>query len=796
MLSDLGTEQPVVCIVDDAQWLDDETVATIAFVARRLEVDAVAIVIAARDSTDRSHPFEGLASLHLAGLDPSAAVALLDEITDVAVDEHVRDRIVAETRANPMALIEIVGALSADELTGRSPLPENFSLGPRLDARFAEQVGALPADTQTFLLIAAAEPTEDTRLVIAAAARLGVGPSAAGPAEAAGLINLDGAVTFRHPLIRAAAYHAASPRERRRAHEALADVSQADADSDRRAWHRAATVVGTDEHVAAELERAAARAHARGGFAAEASFLSRAAQLTPDVAARARRQLRAAHASLASGALTRAHALVEGVAPHLDAADGATARRLEGAIRFALGDGAGTVPVLLDAARSLEPFDVRAARDTLLDAYSAAIYSAGFAAGGGATEVARAARSMPLRAVEATAGDALLDALATLTIDGHAAAAPQLRAAIELVAELTDDGDPTLRWLGFGCLAAGTLGDNKMLRRLATGLVDRARHAGAQVALARGLYFLAMGDIVAGALASAGDHFAEARAIMMARGDPTSAGEVVSNAWRGREDQALSDFADIDRAAIQAGQAGAVHAVAQYALGVLDLARGRYDAALVHGRAARDEDAFGYFLAGVVLPDLVEAAVRAGDDDTAQATLARMAERAAVNDTDLDRGALAGARALVADQSGAESLYAAAIAHLETADARGLLARAHLVFGEWLAAERRRADAAEHLRAAIEIFTTIGAQAFARRATDALRAIGEIAHSAVADARRELTPQEERIARLAAQGETNAEIGARLFISANTVEYHLRKVYRKLGVRSRRQLWRSSLAQG
>jgi DNA-binding CsgD family transcriptional regulator len=795
LLSELGADRPILCIVDDAQWLDSETLGVVAFVARRLEIDPVAIVVALRELSERTRALDVLPSLNLAGLDRPAASTLLEEVAPFNIDEQVRARLIAETRGNPMALIEIGAELSADELAGRSPLPEIFRLGPRLEERFARQVAALPRDTETFLLVAAAEPTENIGLVLSAAARLGVEIGAAEPAEAAGLIGLQNGVRFRHPLIRAAAYHVASELDRRRAHEALAEVSDADADADRRAWHRAATVVGVDDDIAADLEGAADRAHARGGYGAEAAVLTRAAQLTSDADARNRRQLRAAQALLAVGSLAQANALVEEVAPQLDGVERAQALRLQGTIRFALGDSAGTVPVLLRAAWAFEPFSARAARDTLLDAYSAAIYSAEFAAGGGATEVARAARAIPRADIEATAGDLLLDALATLTLDGHAVAAPQLRAAIESVDDLRDAGEQTLRWLGFACLAAGTMGDNEKLRRLGTTLVERARRAGAQVALARGLYFLAMGEIVAGAIASASDQFAEGRAIMTARGDPTSAGEVVSNAWLGREEQALADFAIVDRAALQAGQAGAVHAVAQYALGVLDLAIGRTDAALAHARAARDEDAYGYFLGGAVLPDLVEAAVRAGDGDTAAAALAQLSERAAVNQTHLDLGLLARSQALIADRADAERLYETAIEHLELADARGQLARAHLVFGEWLSRERRRREAIAHLRRAIELFTAIGAQAFAKRANDALSPTGEGGTVSADDGRDELTSHEERIARLAARGATNAEIASRLFISASTVDYHLRKVYRKLGVASRRELSRTSLAQ-
>ena len=567
-------------------------------------------------------------------------------------------------------------------------------------------------------------------------------------------------------------------------------MSDPERDGDRRAWHRAASVVDADEEIAGELEEAAERARRRGGYSGAAAFLTRAARLTPDSSRRATRLLAAAQADFSAGVPARAQLLVDEAVPELDdPLLHAHALRLEGAIRFALGDGAGTVSILLDAARALEPFDIHLARETLLDAYSAAIYSARFAGGGGALQVAEAALAMNLPpGAEETVGDLLLAGLATLEAEGHAAAAPHLRRALDAVGTLTDSGDETLRWLGFGCLTAGVLGDNTAQRTLAERLVRLARESGAQVVLTRGLYFLAMAEIVAGALATAGDHFAEGRAVMAARGDPTSAGEVVSNTWRRREEAARTDFASVDRVAVERGQAGAVHAVAQYALGVLELSLGNYDAALVRTSAALEEDSFSYVLSGQILPDLIEAAARAGDLATATAALERLADRAAVNGTHLELGLLARSQALVAPGTEAEPLYREAIDHLAVADAVGQLGRAHLVLGEWLRRQRRRRDAREHLRAALELFGTIGAEGFAARARAELLATGETARQRVDETRNELTPQEERIARLAARGATNPEIAAQLFISANTVEYHLRKVFRKLDLTSRRQL--------
>jgi DNA-binding CsgD family transcriptional regulator/uncharacterized protein YjeT (DUF2065 family) len=792
LLSDAGNEEPLLCVIDDAQWLDQESLAVFAFVARRLEADRVAMVLAVRDPSDRIVPLEGLPTLQLWGLDRTAAGALLDTVVGGNLDQRIGALLFDETRGNPMALLELGRDLTPEQLAGRSTLPDPLPLGRQLEAKFVRQVRALPASTQTFLLVAAAEPTGEPRLVYGAAERLGLPADAGSAAEAAGLLVVRPVVAFRHPLIRSAVYHSASGSDRRRVHDALASVSDADRDGDRRAWHRSASVIGVDEEIAEELEEAAERARRRGGFTGAAAFLTRAAQLTPDSQRRATRLLAAAQADFTAGVPARAQLLVDEAVPQLvDPLLRAHALRLQGAIRYALGDGAGTVSILLDAAGALAPLDPHLARETLLDAYSAAIYSARFSRGGGALQVAEAARALTLPpGSEATVGDLLLDGLVVLAAEGHAPAAPHLRRALEAASALTDTSDETLRWLGFGCLIAGVLGDNTAERTLAERLVHLARESGAQVVLTRGLYFLAMTEIVAGALATAGDHFAEGRTVMAARGDPTSAGEVVSNAWRGREDAARADFASVDRVAVERGQAGAVHAVAQYAVGVLELSLGNYDAALVRSRAALEEDSFFYVLSGQILPDLVEAAARAGDRNAGEAALAQLADRASVNGTHLELGLLARSQALMVHDSDtdAEALYRAAIDHLGRADALGQLGRGHLVLGEWLRRQRRRRDAREHLRAALQLFDTIGADGFAARARAELLATGETARQRVDETRNELTPQEERIARLAARGSTNSEIAAQLFISVNTVDYHLRKVYRKLDVSSRRQL--------
>ena len=451
LLSDAGNERPVLCVIDDAQWLDQESLAVFTFVARRLDADRVAVIFAVRDPSDRVVALEDLPTLELGGLDLAAARALLDTVAQGNLEQLIGTRLFDETRGNPMALLELGRDLTPEQLAGRSTLPDPLPLGRRLETKFVRQVRELPAPAQTLLLVAAAEPTGDAHLVYGAAERLGLSPDAGGAAEAAGLLAVRPVVAFRHPLIRSAVYHSASGIERRRVHEALATVSDPERDGDRRAWHRAASVVDADEEIAGELEEAAERARRRGGYSGAAAFLTRAARLTPDSSRRATRLLAAAQADFSAGVPARAQLLVDEAVPELDdPLLHAHTLRLEGAIRFALGDGAGTVSILLDAARALEPFDIHLARETLLDAYSAAIYSARFAGGGGALQVAEAALAMNLPpGAEENVGDLLLAGLATLEAEGHAAAAPHLRRALDAVGALTDSGDETLRCAGF-----------------------------------------------------------------------------------------------------------------------------------------------------------------------------------------------------------------------------------------------------------------------------------------------------------------------------------------------------------
>lgn len=787
LLAEAAAPAGLLCVVDDAQWLDRESAHAVAFVARRLHADGIGLVLGVRGA-DKRALFDGLPELRIEGFTQEHAREFLAASASVAVDEQVAKQLVADTGGNPLALLELAGELSAEELSGAAALPAPLPISRQLEEHFARQVGALPVDTQTLLTLAAADSSGDADVVWRAADHLGISRDAAAVAEREELLVRGTAFEFRHPLIRSAVYHSATAADRRRIHDALARASAFDVDPRRRVWHEAAATAGHDERVASELEEVADSARRRGGPATAAAFMARAAQLTPDSRTRARRLVATARADVAAGAPARARTRLDEALPHLDGPlERADADRLRAEIRVALGDVASAPALFLSAAQALSPHDLRAAREALLDALSATLFTGTASADASAVDVAYATRSFPLPAgVTPTIGDRLLDGFAVLFTEGHAAAAPLLR---ETVAQLADDDAvPTaehLRWLGFGCWAAGALADNAMLHSLASRLERQARDGGALVALTRALYFLAMSEITAGALGAAHAHFVETRDTMAARGDTGGLGPLVALAWQGREVETHEAAVAASVEAQRRGQGG-VAVYADYALGVLELGLGHYADALHAERRVFAADS--YFLCPIALPDLVEAAVRGGDRALALAAVERLATRATNSDTPLARGLAARARALVADDERVESLYAESIAVLADAGAVGHMARSHLLFGEWLRREKRRTDAREQLRAALALFEEIGAEAFAQRARTELQATGERARRRTDETRNELTPQEAQIAKLAAAGAMNQEIAAQLFLSPSTVDYHLRKVFRKLGITSRREL--------
>ena len=789
LLAAAAAEQPLLVIVDDAQWLDDVSADVLAFVARRVYADGIVLLFAVREPAGTRVPLDGLTDLSLTGLSDRDARALLTTVAGDLLDDSVAARLVAETRGNPLALIELPGELTAGHLSGGVLLPEPVPVGSLLQQRFLRQVQALPADTQALLLLAAADPSGDPALLWRAADGRGLPVEAAVPAETERLLTLLPRIAFRHPLIRSAIYHGAPATQRRLAHQALAAASDPEADPDRRAWHLAAASAGRDEEVAAELERCADRASHRGGHAATAAFLARAAELTPDPGRQAARRLTAAQANLVAGAPGRALTLVEQAAPSLQGPlERARAQRLTGAIQMALGQAHGTLPVLLEAARALLPLDLRLGRDALLEAMAAAIY---FRRPGSLQEprkVALAARAAP-PVPERTTADLLLDGFAARFTDGYEAAVPDFRRAITALRASAD-----VRWFMLGCLAAGELWDLNGWHGLASRWVALARQRGALTMLPVALLLLNGAEVSAGRLSATESIHQEAAEISAATGNPGLMGTATRrndllSAWRGREVETRAGAGAREREELERGVGGG-SVIASYALTVLEIGLGHYQAALPHAlRVYQDDLYFGCF----VLPEVVEAAARAGDHGAAAAALDRLARRASASGTPWALGLLARSQALMADDDQAEGRYLEAVSQLSASMARPDLARAHLLYGEWLRRQRRRAEARAQLHTALDMFAAMELDAFTGRARTELGALGErlSAHGqdpAAERLRKSLTAQEERIARLVAEGASNSDAAAELFLSPSTIDYHLRKVFRKLGVTSRTQL--------
>jgi DNA-binding CsgD family transcriptional regulator/tetratricopeptide (TPR) repeat protein len=785
LLSEASEERPLVCCVDDAQWLDRASARALAFVARRLLAEKIAFVFAARELGDA---LAGFPELRVEPLGRRDARTLLESVLAAPVDESVLDRIVAETRGNPLALLELPRGLTPSELAGGFGLPIAVPLSASIEESFTRRLAGLPGDARRLLLIAAADPVGDTAVVWRAARLLEIPESVAETVEAEDLLELGARVVFRHPLIRSAVYRAAGLKERRAVHRALAEATDPQIDPDRRAWHRAQAASAPDENVAAELERSAGRAHARGGLAAVAAFLEQAAALTPEPRRRAQRLLAAAGAKRDAGALEAGLGLLGGVdAGLLDELGRARVDLLGGQIASEQRRGGEAGRLFLSAARRLEPIDPELARETYLEALAGAMSSDAEVVGG-ALAVAEAARAAPTGTAPRRTTDVLLDAFAIRVTDGYEAAAPTFARALELL--LADVvGEDAGRRLSVSSsrdsnIVALEMWDDEALHLLAARQVQMARDAGALVHLQFALSFLARTHMLAGDLTAATVLIDEARSIAGATGNRELVNApMILAAFRGHEAQA-SDL-------IEAGSAEAAArrwTSNNYARSVLYNGLGRHDAARDAAWEAMQPDPIGY--GTYLIPELAEAASRTGDRALLEFALDWLSKRTSVIDSRWAAGIEARVRALSSEGEVAERQYGESVAHLSDPGVRLELARTHLLYGEWLRRERRRLDAREHLRIALKAFTSMGTEAFARRAERELRATGERARKRTVDTRDQLTPQEEQVAGLAASGNTNREIAAQLFISPSTVEYHLRKVFRKLDVKSRTQLAR------
>ena len=808
LLSEVAGERPLICLIDDEQWLDQASAQALGFAARRLGADPVGLVFATRNP---GAELAGLPELEVGGLPEADARALLDSALAGPLDEQVRDLIVAETRGNPLALLEVPEGLSPAELAGGFGLPGAAPPVGRVARAFDRQLAALPAETRRLVLLAAADPSGDRALVWRAAQSLGISAAAGEPAAEAELVEFGARVRFRHPLARSAAYQSASLRERREAHAALAEATDQVADPDRRAWHRAQATAVPDEEVAVELERSAGRAQARGGLAAAAAFLERSVALTADPVRQADRALAAAQLSQQAGGFGSALDLLAAAeAVPLDEFARARVELLRGQVVFASGHTGDASAALLKAARRLERFDLDLARETYLAAWGAAILTVGgpppapepaAAAPAASTpapapapedgdadvllEICRSVRALPPPPDGPRPLDLTLEGLALLITDGHAAAATTLQRAAKVLTSIPVDD--VLRWGWIATRTSSAVWDYEGFLAISARQVRLVREVGALAQLPLFLSQVGVARAWMGDFAGAEAVAAESASVAARTGDRFPAHVVLLlRAMQGREEEATAAITGaIEESAVSGQRAAATFA--HWAAAVLHNGLARYKEAASAARQAAGNP-LDPWSALWALPELVEAAARLGDAELARDALDRLAVMTQPTGNDPALGIEARCRALLSDGADADDLYREAIDRLGLTRLRPELARAHLLYGEWLRREGRRVEAREQLRTAHELLAAIGMGAFAERARRELIATGEKVRKRGVETRDQLTPQEEQIARLASDGCTNPEIAAQLFLSARTVEWHLGKVFGKLGVSSRREL--------
>ncbi len=787
LVAEAAEQHPLICFVEDSQWLDRSSARVFAFVARRLLAERVAFVCAARTGIE-DDAFEGLHSLRITGLGDGDARALLLGNVHGPLDVAVCDQIVVESHGNPLALLELPRTWTAGDLAGGFGLPDNHAVTGKIELSYRRRLLVLPSDTRLLVLAAAAEPLGDAALLRSAAASLGIDMVAAAPAMDAGLLQIRGRVEFAHPLVRSASYRAAAVADRYRVHRALAEATDAEADPDRHAWHRALATPELDADVAAELEHSAGRAQARGGLMAAAAFLTRATELTAEPAGRVRLALAAAVANVQTGRFELAHRLLatarEGPA---DEAQRAQIDMVGALLAFSSKRGSEATPLLLAAARRLEPLDLQLARQTYLDAFSAAQFAARLNAGVSVVDVARAARAVPLRPeLQPTAGDLLLDAFSAL-VEDYGDAIPACRTALARLRAEQIPSREKLRWLWQGCVLALEVWDDESAYALSHRHLQIARKTGALSELPLALGSRTPVLVFCGELSAATSLVQEAQSVRDAMGIAEAPyGALTVAAWRGQVAE-TSELIEITlREAVARGEGVGV-AISEYAHAVLCNSMGRYDEALLAAQRAC-EDPQEMVAHNWGLTELIESATRTGHTELATEAAERLSMKARASGTDWALGMEARARALLSEGDHAERRFREALRHLSRARVRAELARVHLLYGEWLRRSNRRADARGELTIAHEMFGSMGMEGFADRARRELAIAGATVRKHTIETHDDLTTQEAQIARLARDGLTNPEIGAQLFISARTVEWHLRKVFSKLGISSRRQL--------
>jgi DNA-binding CsgD family transcriptional regulator len=789
LLADAASSHgPLVCVVDDAQWLDQASLEVMAFVGRRLYAESIVLMFGVRDIPEPLAALAGFPDLHLSGLDDEAATKMLTQLGASLLDGHAVQRVLDESGGNPLALVELVKALTPEQLAVGGFLPDVLPVDQQLERHFLRQANQLPVGSQKLLLLAAADATGDSALLWQAAKTLGLKVDDAAAAEAANLLRLRPSVAFRHPLIRSAVYGAATPAERRQAHAALAEATDVQRDPDRRAWHRAAAAMQPDDEIAIDLEQSAGRARGNGSYAAEARFLALAAELSPKPADRGRRRLAAAEAALKAGGRQQARSLLSQATPELEGRlPQAQALRLDAALQAeAL---PGEVPsILLKAARALQPLDEQLTKETLVEALAATLISSQLTQGTTPSEIAQEALASVGDRGEKTITDLMLETFGTRLTAGFETSVPLLREALHALLQHELAASGLLRWSVLGTNLACDLWDIDGLRDFQHQMERTDRQRGNLNHLRATLGGSAQYEMWAGNLALAEALHDEASQIAIALGEFPE-GDVLNvsvYAWQGREERTREIAALATSEFFEAIGAGVVVNLALEGLATLEISLGHYRQAVTAAKRLYDDDQLPF--GNNILPLLVEAAIRSGEDALATEALARLASRAEAAGTVWGLGLLSRCRALATEGAQAEEHYRDAVAGLEQTPAATDIAWTHLLFGEWLRRQNRRIEARESLRLAHNMFSSMGAKTFAHRAAIELRATGAHARKRSPEVHDSLTPQEEQIARIAARHATNSEIAAQLFISANTVDYHLRKVFRKLNVSSRREL--------
>jgi DNA-binding CsgD family transcriptional regulator len=784
LLAEVGVGRPLVCLVDDAQWLDAASAQVLGFVGRRLLAESVLLLFAVREAGEE-RMFPALPALNVEGLTDSDAKAILAAAVPGRLDERVGDRMVAETGGNPLALLELVRGMSDTELSGGFVVPSANALSGHLPEHYLSRVRALPQPTQRLMLLAAADPTGDATLLWRAGRALGVGPRDAAVAASEQLLDIGSQVRFRHPLVRSAAYAAGTEEDRAAVHRALADATDPQMEPERRVWHLADAAGGPDENIAVELERIADAVQGRAGLTAAAAFLQRAAALSEDPVQRADRALSAAESFLHAGALDAGRRLLaEAASGAGDDLQWARVEQLDGELDAAAKPGREASLRLLKAASRLETLDIRRARNTYLQAWWAAVLAGRFAApGGDLAAVCEAARSAP-QAPDAQVSDLFLDGLTTMIVESRAAAAPTLRRAVDLFLSDQVSDDDWLQWGRSATTAAFSLWDVACWAELSARQVARARKSGALTSLVLSLNYhgfmtTCCGDFdAATALVAEHDAVKEVTGIRMA-----SYGGRLLAAYQGRPTNLPAQLSASESELVESGDGYALQ-ITCLARAILNNSHGRYADAVAAAREIAYEISF---LAPFALSELIEAAAKTGDLEPAREALGQLVTLT-VPGSDWAAGMEARGRALVGAGEDAERWYRESLTCLARTPLRPELARAHLLYGEWLRRGDRGPDGRHELRSAYKLFTAMGAEAFAERARRELVAAGVGIRPRHVDTGNALTAQEEHIARLARDGRTNSDIAAELFISARTVEWHLHKVFTKLDITSRKRL--------